>query len=95
MKTTLELPDTLVQDAQAVASRIGLPLEAFVAQAIRSKLADGSDTPSKPWMKHFGALRHLHSESERIADIISNEFECIDTQAWQLPLKHSNMACPS
>ena len=46
-------------------------------------------------MKHFGALRHLHSESERIADIISNEFECIDTQAWQLPLKHSNMACPS
>ena len=43
MKTTLELPDTLVQDAQAVASRIGLPLEAFVAQAIRSKLADGSD----------------------------------------------------
>jgi hypothetical protein len=83
MKTTLELPDSLLQEAQAVASRNGLALGAFVADAIQSKLRAASDTLTQPWMKHFGSLRHLHSESERIEKIISDEFEQIDPHDWR------------
>ena len=83
MKTTLELPDSLLQEAQAVAARIGLPLGDFVAEAIQSKLSAAADTPSKPGMKHFGDLRHLHAESERIGKIISDEFEIIDERDWR------------
>ena len=83
MKTTLELPDSLVQEAEVAASRNGQPLGAFVAAAIQSRLLVASDTSTKPWMKHFGSLRHLHDESQRIAGIISNEFETIDPHDWQ------------
>jgi hypothetical protein len=83
MKTTLELPDSLLQEALAVASRNGLALGAFVAEAIQSKLLAASNSPSHPWMQHFGSLRHLHSESKRIEKIISDEFESIDPQDWQ------------
>ena len=66
-----------------MAARIGLPLGDFVAEAIQSKLSAAADTPSKPGMKHFGDLRHLHAESERIGKIISDEFEIIDERDWR------------
>ena len=83
MKATLELPDSLLHAAQAVASRQGLPLGAFIADAIQSKLLAAADTPAQPWMKHFGSLRHLHSESERIAKFVCAEFERVDEQDWR------------
>ena len=83
MRTTLELPDALLLQAQAVATKNGLPFGGVVADAIQTKLMAAPDTTSKPWMNHFGSLRHLHSESERIAEIISEEFESIDEQAWR------------
>ena len=83
MLTTLELPDSLLKQASAMAASKGLPLGVFVADAIQSKLLAASCAPPKPWMKHFGALRHLHSESVRIAEIIREEFESIDEHAWR------------
>jgi hypothetical protein len=83
VKTTLELPDTLLRQAQEVASRNGLLLGAFVADAIQSRLSAVVDTPTQPWMKHFGSLRHLHAESARIAKIIRDEFESIDPHDWR------------
>jgi hypothetical protein len=34
-------------------------------------------------MKHFGSLRHLHSESQGIDKIVASEFEGIDEQDWR------------
>lgn len=82
MKTFLELPDSLLKEAQVSADRIGLPLVDFVAQAIQSKLLATGHPTTKPWMKHFGALRNLHTESKRIDQIITDEFEIIDEKAW-------------
>jgi len=36
----------------------------------------------KPWMKGFGALRHLHEENVRIQQIIDEEFEQIEPEDW-------------
>jgi len=83
MKTTLELPESLLQQATSVAASNGLPLGAFVADAIQAKLAASLEPLSRPWMKHFGSLRHLHSESQLIEKIVSNEFEGIDEQDWR------------
>jgi hypothetical protein len=37
----------------------------------------------KPWMKSFGALRHLHEENVRIQRIIDEEFEQIEPEDWE------------
>ena len=36
----------------------------------------------KPWMKGFGALRHLHDENLRIERIVEEEFEQIELEDW-------------
>jgi hypothetical protein len=36
----------------------------------------------KPWMKGFGALRHLQEENVRIQQIIDEEFEQIEPEDW-------------
>lgn len=82
MKTTLELPDELFRKAKATAARKGQPLKQLVTEAIREKLE--RDQPGeKPWMKHFGSLKHLHEETKRIEKIIEEEFETIDLEGWK------------
>ena len=83
MKTTLELPDSLLQEAIIVAERDGLPLGEFIAGAIQLKLSSDSVPATKPWMKHFGSLRHLHSESELLNKTIHDEFESVDPHGWR------------
>lgn len=83
MKTTLDLPDSLLQQAIAVAARDGLPLEEFIAGAIQWKLSSESAPATKPWMQHFGSLRHLHSETELLNQTIQDEFENVDSHGWQ------------
>ena len=83
MKTTLELPETLVLEATDVARKNGLPLGEFVAEAIHVKLLNLSRSSSKPWMKHFGSLRHLHGDTLQMEKNIHTEFENIDEQGWQ------------
>ena len=83
MKTTLELPDSLLQAAIAVAARDGLPLGDFVAEAIQLKLSSASDPAAKPWLKHFGSLRHLHAETESLNKLITDEFENVDPCDWR------------
>jgi hypothetical protein len=38
------------------------------------------DQGSKPWMKTFGRLLHLHMETARINRIIEEEFEQIEIE---------------
>ena len=82
MKTTLDLPDRLLREAKATAARKGLSLKGFVAEAIGEKLAAEGQGRSKPWLRHFGALGHLRSETRRIERIIDENFERIDPEGW-------------
>ncbi len=79
MKTTIEIPDALCRRAKSVAAQRGIPLRALVSEALADKLrtAAGED---KPWMKSFGKLRHLHTETVRINGIIEQEFGRIEPE---------------
>ena len=82
MKTTLEFPDSTFRKAKAKAAEQGIPLRQFVTDAVEEKLRAAANSREKPWMKSFGALRHLHSENVRIQKIIDEEFEKIDPEDW-------------
>ena len=79
MKTTLEIPDALFRRAKSIAAERGIPFRELVSEALSEKLSEKSfDT--KPWMKSFGALRHLQKETARIQQRIDEEFETIDAE---------------
>jgi hypothetical protein len=82
MKTTLEIPDTLFRRAKSVAAERGIPFRELVSEALAEKLAE-KNYRAKPWMKSFGALRHLGTETARIQQRIDEEFERIDAEDWE------------
>lgn len=82
MKTTLEIPDAIFRRAKSVAAERGIPLREFVTEAVKEKLAAGTRTTEKPWMKHFGKLKHLHKETVRINRLIEKDSERIDPEMW-------------
>jgi hypothetical protein len=79
MKTTLEIPDKLFRLAKSVAAEQGVPLRALVTEALAEKLRN-SRGDEKPWLKSFGKLRNLRTETARITAIIEEEFERIDPE---------------
>ena len=83
VNATLEIPELLLRAAEQAAIRKGLPLEAFVADAIQAKLSGDAEPPVKPWAKHFGSLKHLHDESARIDHFISEEFRTVEPENWR------------
>ena len=83
MNAALEIPEGLLRAAEQAAIRRGLPLDAFVADAIQAKIAGDAEPPVKPWARHFGSLRHLHDETARIDRIISEEFRAVDPENWR------------
>ena len=84
VKTTLELPDELFRLVKSTAAQQGVSLKDYVASALREKLGQTTNVEkTKPWMKHFGSIAHLHKESRRIEKIIEQEFETIDPEGWK------------
>ena len=83
MKTTLEIPDELFRMAKATAASSGVSLKNFITEALQSKLAANSSTASKPWVKHYGSMRHLTSERPLIEARIAEEFESIPAAEWK------------
>ena len=83
MKTTLEIPDFLFRRAKSAAAQRGIPLRQFVTEAVQTKLQDPSSSDEKPWMKHFGKLKHLHKETRLVEKRIEEAFEDIDREAWE------------
>ena len=82
MKTTLEIPDPLFRRAKSIAAQRGIPLRAFVTEAVEEKLAASSPKREKPWVRFVGGLRHLHKETARINSILRREFETIEPEDW-------------
>lgn len=82
MKTTVDLPQSLLREAKAVAARQGRTLRDFVAEAMNEKL-HAHPSGDKPWMKHFGALSKLRKETRRIEKVVEKEFETVDSREWR------------
>jgi len=78
-KTTLEIPDAIFRRAKSVAAERGMPLRAFISEALAEKLR-ADDGHGKPWMGAFGKLRHLRKETAKINRIIDEEFEHIEAE---------------
>lgn len=54
----------------------------FVTEAVKEKLTASARTEEKPWVKHMGKLKHLHRETDRINQLIEEDFEKIDVEMW-------------
>ena len=80
MKTTLEIPDPVFRRAKSVSAERGIPLHAFVTQAVEEKLATDTKAAEKPWLQAFGKLRHLRKETAKINRAIEEEFEQIEAE---------------
>lgn len=81
VKTTFEIPDELFRKAKVNAAARGSTMKAYVTEALEAKVSeDASSYGEKPWMKGFGALGHLHEETERVNKIIEDEFSQVDQE---------------
>ena len=83
MKTTLEIPDAVFRRAKSKAAAQGVPLRQFVTEAVEEKLKAASSQDEKPWLKHFGKLKHLRKETKRMNKFIEETFEKIDPEIWR------------
>ena len=83
MKTTLEIPNLVFCRAKSVAAQRGIPLSAFVTEAVEEKLEASLKREEKPWVRLAGGLKHLHTETVRINRIIKSEFEKIEPEDWE------------
>jgi hypothetical protein len=80
VKATLEIPDPIFRRAKSEAAQRGIPLRAFVTEAVIEKLEPGLKREEKPWARLAGGLKHLHKETLRINQIIKSEFEKIEPE---------------
>jgi hypothetical protein len=81
VKTTLEIPDAIFRRAKSAAAQRGIPLREFVTEAVQDKLANANNH-DKPWAKLAGGLKDLHDETQRINQLIEEEFEQIEPEDW-------------
>jgi hypothetical protein len=84
VKTTVELPESLLRRAKSAAAEDGRSLKDCLEEALTLWLAQrGKDGEAKPWAAGFGALRHLHKETVRINKVIDREFGRVEDEAWR------------
>jgi hypothetical protein len=83
MKTTLEIPDAIFRRAKSAAAGRGIPLRAFVTEAVKEKLSAQGRAGEKPWVRLMGKLKHLHQETVRINKLIEADSEKIDPETWR------------
>lgn len=84
MKTTIELPDTLLRTAKSLAAQEGMTLKALFSIALKDeiKTLTSQSQHVQPWRKHFGAMKDLHDENARIQKEIDEEFDKVDMEIW-------------
>lgn len=71
------MPDEVFRAAKIRAAEAGIPLRAFVTEAVEARLRQHGED-AKPWLRSAGKLRHLRKETERIKKLIEDEFESIE-----------------
>lgn len=83
MKTTLEIPDNLLKEIKLINSKSGVSMKEFIVHAIVDRLDRVKGSEEKPWMKAFGAFKHLKEENQKIMSEIDLEFGKIDPKEWK------------
>jgi hypothetical protein len=84
VKTTLDIPDSLLRQAKARAALRGISLRHFVTEAVQEKI-EGPQNSAKnqgdpPWMRGFGALAGLKDENRLIESRIAEAFESLSNE---------------
>jgi len=80
MKTTLEIPDSIVRRAKSKAAKQGMSLRQFVTEALRDKLKQASIAGQRPWIKQIGKLRGVRNVSRQVDALIAEVFDQADPQ---------------
>lgn len=83
MKTTIEIPDPLFRRAKARAAERGQSLKQLVAEALQERLArtGGRELKDQPaWMRGFGGLSRLRTETRRVQARVDETFEVIEPE---------------
>ena len=85
MNTTIDLPDAMFRQAEALAAARGVTLRHVLTEALEERLRRcpdgnragyGEPAWGEPaWMAGFGALSDLADEHRRVLAVIEEEFE--------------------
>ena len=83
MKTTIEIPDSLLREVKAYAARHGQTMKKFVTDAVKDKLylESDKDETQAGWRSAFGKV-----PADAVADVqsvINEEFSKINLEDWQ------------
>lgn len=81
MKATLELPESLLRDAEVAAQRAGVPLEEFLAALVRENLERHSTRSREQWPVPPPEVDK--EETRRIQKVIDEEFGRIEWENWR------------
>jgi hypothetical protein len=83
VKTTIEIPDTLLRKAKSKAAERGLTLKELVTEALQEKLSAEAvriRAGEPAWMQGFGKLRRLRKETARVQARIDAALEAIEPE---------------
>ena len=83
MTMTLEMPDELMRKAQEEATARGKSLQAFLTEAISSKLMPEGGGSKPSVMSYAGIFRDSREESARIMETIEAACEQIQPEDWK------------
>jgi hypothetical protein len=83
MTMTLEMPDELMRKAQEEAAARGKSLQAFLTEAISSKLMPEGSGAKPSVMSYAGIFRDSREESARIMETIEAACEQIQPEDWK------------
>jgi hypothetical protein len=50
------------------------------SKPVGKKIEKNENEPPRPWMKHFGKLKHLHKENRLLNKRVEDAFEKIDQE---------------
>lgn len=84
MKTTIELPDNLLNQAKQYAASRGKTFRQVLIEALSGLVVDENQRARKPGIEHlFGAFANEKEETRRIQQMIDEEFSNVDPEDWK------------
>jgi len=83
MKTTLDIPDTLLRRAKILAAKEGLTLRDLISQALQAELDRRERQNGEPtWKRHVGGTRRF-AQADVINHAVGKVFGCVDDEIWK------------
>jgi len=83
MKTTLEIPDSLLREVKAHAARKGQTMKKYFIDAVKEKLYSESDADDRQigWRSVFG--KAPVEAVEEVQSVIDEEFSKVNSEDWK------------